>query len=240
MSFTVYPAIDLRKGKVVRLQQGDAARETVYSDDPVAIAQQFREQGATWLHVVNLDGAFGEAQRNYTKLSKILDKARMLAQFGGGIRDEPGVLYAIACGAARVVLGTVALRKPEVVKDAIAKHGSDCIAVGIDARKGIVAIEGWVESTGVNAEYLAKKMIELGVKRFIYTDIARDGMLTGPDLDGARRIADLGAAVIASGGVGDLSHVQAAKDRGLEGIIVGKALYEERFTLREALDIAKA
>lgn len=240
MSFTVYPAIDLRKGKVVRLEQGEASRETVYSEDPLTIALEFREQGAHWMHMVNLDGAFGDAQRNYTKLSKMLEKARMLVQFGGGIRDEQGVLFALACGAARVVLGTVALRKPEVVKAAVAKHGAEYIAVGIDARNGMVAIEGWVESTGVRAEFLAKQMAEIGIKRFIYTDIARDGMLTGPDLDGACRIADLGVSVIASGGVGDLSHVKAAKDRGLEGIIVGKALYEGRFTLREALAIAKA
>ena len=115
MSFTVYPAIDLRKGKVVRLEQGEASRETVYSEDPLTIALEFREQGAHWMHMVNLDGAFGDAQRNYTKLSKMLEKARMLVQFGGGIRDEQGVLFALACGAARVVLGTVALRKPEVV-----------------------------------------------------------------------------------------------------------------------------
>jgi phosphoribosylformimino-5-aminoimidazole carboxamide ribotide isomerase len=238
MSFTVYPAMDLRKGKVVRLEQGDDKRVTVYHDDPLAVAHQFREEGALWMHMVNLDGAFMDASRNYTKLSKMLEKARMLVQFGGGLRDANGIMYALACGAARVVLGTVALRKPEVVKEAVKKYGAEEIAVGIDARNGIVAIEGWVESTGVKADYLAKQMIDIGVKRFIYTDIARDGMLTGPDLDGACRIADLGVSVIASGGVGELSHVAAAKERGLEGIIVGKALYEGRFTLTQAMAIS--
>ncbi|CAG0961436.1 phosphoribosylformimino-5-aminoimidazole carboxamide ribotide isomerase [Planctomycetaceae bacterium] len=235
MTFTVYPAIDLRKGKVVRLQQGEASQVTVYSDDPVAVAQGFRNQGALWLHVVNLDGAFGESQRNYTKVGKILEKAHMLVQFGGGLRDASGILFAMAAGAARVVLGTVALRKPEVVAEAVKKYGADRIAVGIDARNGKVAIEGWVETTGVRADYLVKQMMELGVERFIYTDIARDGMMVGPDVEGGKRLCDLGAKVILSGGVGSLEHVKAAAESGAEGLIVGKALYEGRFTLIEAL-----
>lgn len=235
MTFTVYPAIDLRKGKVVRLQQGEASHETVYADDPVAVAQRFREDGALWIHVVNLDGAFGEAQRNFTKIGKILEKARMLVQFGGGLRDATNILYAMAAGAARVVLGTVAMRKPEVVAQAVKEYGAERVAVGIDARDGKVAIEGWVETTGVRADFLVKQMMELGVERFIYTDIARDGMMVGPDIDGGKRLCDLGAKIVLSGGVGSLDHVEAAARSGAEGLIVGKALYERRFTLREAL-----
>jgi phosphoribosylformimino-5-aminoimidazole carboxamide ribotide isomerase len=234
MTFTVYPAIDLRQGRVVRLTQGRADAETVYGEDPVAIARDFESQGATWLHVVNLDGAFGEATRNMEVLGQICEAVSIPVQFGGGLRGSGEIEAALGAGASRVILGTIALRKPALVK-MLAPGLGDRLAVGIDARHGMVAVEGWVETSDVGARELAQRMMEAGVKRFIYTDIGRDGMLTGPDLEGALALQNLGAAVIASGGVGDIAHVQQARQMGVEGLIVGKALYEGRFTVRQAL-----
>ena len=234
MTFTLYPAIDLRQGRVVRLTQGRADAETVYGEDPVAIARDFEAQGATWLHVVNLDGAFGEATRNMEVLGQICEAVSIPVQFGGGLRGSGEIESALGAGGSRVMLGTIALRKPALVK-MLAPRLGDQLAVGIDARHGMVAVEGWVETSDVGARELAQRMMDAGVKRFIYTDIGRDGMLTGPDLEGALALQDLGAAVIASGGVGDIAHVQQARQLGVEGLIVGKALYEGRFTVRQAL-----
>lgn len=234
MTFTVYPAIDLRKGKVVRLQQGEAGREKVYGDNPVAVARGFREDGASWIHVVNLDGAFGGAQSNFAELKRIAELG-IAVQFGGGLREAADIELALAAGAARVVLGTVALRNPELVAESVKRHGADRIAVGIDARDGKAAIAGWVETTDTTVDALAKRMMALGVTRFIYTDIARDGMMVGPDIEGGKRLMALGAKVILSGGVGNLEHAKAAAESGAEGLIIGKALYEGQFTLREAL-----
>lgn len=236
--FTIYPAIDLRRGQVVRLQQGRADAQTTYGDDPVAVARDFAAQGATWLHVVNLDGAFGEASVNNEKLAEICGAVQIPVEFGGGLRTRTDVEDALGRGVARVILGTVALRNPQLVKELAGEFG-DRIAVGIDAKDGMVAVEGWVETSEVTAGELATRMAEAGVRRFVYTDIARDGMEVGPDLEGAAAIAKTGAAVIASGGVGSLDHIRAAARarQSVEGVIVGKALYERRFTVREALDI---
>ncbi|MCB9894559.1 MAG: 1-(5-phosphoribosyl)-5-[(5-phosphoribosylamino)methylideneamino]imidazole-4-carboxamide isomerase [Planctomycetes bacterium] len=237
--FTLYPAIDLRQGRVVRLQQGRADAETTYGEDAMEVAREFEAQGAEWLHVVNLDGAFGDASENLSVLSTICGVIDIPVEFGGGLRSANDVRRALDLGAARVILGTVALRKPELVRELASKH-ADKIAVGIDARNGMVAVEGWVETSETSAEELARRMMDAGVRRFIYTDIARDGMMVGPDLDGATKLAQGGAGVIASGGVGTLEHVtSAATASGVEGLIVGKALYEGRFTVREALEAVK-
>jgi phosphoribosylformimino-5-aminoimidazole carboxamide ribotide isomerase len=236
--FTMYPAIDLRQGAVVRLQQGRASEQTTYSDDPVMVALDFVGQGARWLHVVNLDGAFGEATRNLEMVRAIRAATRAHVQFGGGLRTRADVEQALVRGVDRVILGTAALRDPALVKELAAELG-DKLAVGIDARDGKVAVEGWVETSEVTAAELAERMIDAGVSRFIYTDIARDGMLVGPDLKGAAALAQLGARVIASGGVGSLKHVREAAAGGVEGLIVGKALYEARFTVRDALEAVK-
>lgn len=236
MTFTLYPAIDLRGGKAVRLVQGRADRQTVYGDDPPAIAREFEAQGATWLHVVNLDGAFGEASANLEVLAAICAAVRIPVQFGGGLRAAADVDRALGAGAQRIVLGTVALRDPALVAALAARLGP-ALAVGLDARGGKIAVSGWVEVSDVSTIELAARMIDAGVRRFIYTDIARDGMLSGPDLAGAGQLAALGARVIASGGVGSLDHVTAAAQSRpeLDGLIVGKALYEGRFTLNQAL-----
>ncbi len=239
MTLTVFPAIDLRHGKVVRLTQGEAGRETVYGEDPVRQALDFASQGAKWLHVVNLDGAFGEASPNMAVVREICRAVSLPVQFGGGLRDERAVLQALELGVARVVLGTVAVKKPDVVK-ALATRLGEKLAVGIDAKGGMVAVEGWVATSEMTGLDLARRMIEAGVRRFIYTDIARDGMLCGPDLAGAAALQVLGGRVIASGGVGSLSHVAQAARAGVEGLIVGKALYEGRFTLRQALSAVES
>lgn len=240
MAFTIYPAIDLRAGKAVRLQQGRADLQTTYSDDPVAVAADFAASGAAWLHVVNLDGAFGDASPNLEVLRAICAAVKLPVQFGGGLRSEADMDRALNAGARRVILGTVALRNPALVQAAAGRLG-DQLCVGIDSRGGMVAVEGWVETSSVSSAELARRMIHAGVRRFVYTDIARDGMLVGPDLDGTRALAALGAGVIASGGVGTLAHVQAAATcgAGVDGLIIGKALYERRFTLREALQQAQ-
>ena len=238
--FTIYPAIDLRQGKVVRLEQGRADAQTVYGEDAPAVARDFGGQGAEWLHVVNLDGAFGEASQNLAVLRAVCNSVDIPVEFGGGLRTRADVEQAFKRGVSRVVLGTVALRNPDLVAD-LAKDFGDKIAVGIDARGGMVAVEGWVETSEVSAAELARRMLDAGVSRFIYTDIARDGMLNGPDLQGATELAQTGAKVIASGGVGELEHVTrtAQSDAGIDGLIIGKALYEGRFTVREALQAAR-
>lgn len=238
--FTIYPAIDLRRGRVVRLQQGRADAETTYAEDATEVAHDFQAQGAQWLHVVNLDGAFGEAGENLAVLRAICNSVEIPVEFGGGLRSRADVEQALKRGVQRVILGTVALRQPELVRELAAEFGPQ-VAVGIDARDGMVAVEGWVETSEVSAEELAERMVQAGVSRFIYTDIARDGMLVGPDLQGACKLAQTGASVIASGGVGSLDHVTAAATTGggVDGLIIGKALYEGRFTVRQTLQAAK-
>jgi phosphoribosylformimino-5-aminoimidazole carboxamide ribotide isomerase len=206
----------------------------------VAIARDFAARGARWLHVVNLDGAFGEDSTNLEILRVICAAVAVPVQFGGGLRSEADVDRALAAGAKRVILGTVALRDPALVK-ALARRLGERLAVGIDANGGRVAVAGWLEVSETTSLELARRMMDAGVNRFIYTDIARDGMLVGSDLDGAKAIGRLGCRVIASGGVGDLSHVRAAAgaNDGVDGLIIGKALYERRFTLNEALAAAQ-
>jgi len=237
--FTVYPAIDLRQGRVVRLRQGRAEMQTTYGDDAAAVARDFEAQGARWLHVVNLDGAFGEISPNLEVLRAVCASVRIPVQFGGGLRTLSDVERAFEHGVQRIVLGTVALREPALVKECVAKHGHR-IAVGIDAREGMVAVEGWVKTSSTSALGLAQGMADAGVQRFIYTDIARDGMLVGPDLNLALEIGKTGARVIASGGVGTLEHVRACATVGsaVDGVIIGRALYEGRFTVRQALEQA--
>ncbi|MBN1401815.1 MAG: 1-(5-phosphoribosyl)-5-((5-phosphoribosylamino)methylideneamino)imidazole-4-carboxamide isomerase, partial [Anaerolineae bacterium] len=174
----VYPAIDLRKGRCVRLQQGDAAAETVFVDDPADAARRWASEGAEWLHVVNLDGALGEAgEANLAAVRRILAAADLPVQFGGGLRSLEDVSALLELGAARVILGTVALREPEVVQAALQRFGPERIAVGIDARAGLVAVHGWRDVSTVGATDLALQMRALGIERVVYTDIARDGML---------------------------------------------------------------
>jgi phosphoribosylformimino-5-aminoimidazole carboxamide ribotide isomerase len=235
----LYPAIDIRHGRVVRLSQGEATRQTVYGDDPVAVAERFAEQGAEWIHVVDLDRAFGDGD-NLALVRRVVARVgrRVRVQLGGGMRSVDGVRQGLDQGVTRVVIGTAAAIDPAVVPAAVVAAGPDRVAVGIDARDGRVAIRGWTEVTPFTTEGLAARVAAEGVRTVIYTDVARDGMLGGPDLTGAGRLQALGPAVIASGGVAALADLTAAREAGLAGAIVGRALYEGRFTLADALAAA--
>ena len=240
MSFTVYPAIDLRGGMVVRLKEGDPARMTSYSDDPAEMAQRWLGIGAKWLHVVNLDGAFGESDGpNQNALISILKVAKEFdanVQFGGGMRSLDSVMQALNLGVSRVVLGTIAAEKPDVVANILKKVGAKKIAVGIDARDGIVRTRGWKDDGGVSAQDLALQMRALGLRTVVFTDIRRDGLGSGLNIPSTRELSDRsGLDVIASGGVYTIDDVLAAKGAGLTGTIVGRALYEGTIDLKAVL-----
>ena len=237
----LFPAIDIRHGRVVRLSQGEATRQTVYGDDPVAVAEGFAALGAQWIHVVDLDRAFGDGD-NTAVVRAIAARVggQLRVQLGGGLRSVELARTALTPGVSRVVIGTAAALDPAVVPAVLALEGPERIVVGIDARDGLVAVRGWTERSALSAEALAQRVVADGVRTLIYTDVARDGMLTGPDLDGARRLQALGAGVIASGGVSGVEDIVAAREAGLAGVIVGRALYAGRVELREALAAAAA
>ena len=234
--FTIYPAIDLRGGKVVRLKEGDPARMTSYSDDPAEMAKRWIDAGSTWLHVVNLDGAFGESDNaNRAALEAIL-KLDVRVQFGGGMRSLESIEAALSLGVSRVVLGTIAIEQPEIVRDALIRFGAERIAVGIDARDGLVRTRGWKDNSGVPALDLALQMSSFGLATVIFTDVSRDGLGSGLNIPATRELSKKsGLDVIASGGVHTIDDVKAAKDAGLAGCIIGRALYDGTVDLKEAL-----
>jgi phosphoribosylformimino-5-aminoimidazole carboxamide ribotide isomerase len=238
MNFTIYPAIDLRQGRVVRLQQGDPDRMTVYSNDPVETVRRWLEAGAEWVHIVNLDGAFGvKDSENRLALEQMLESGARI-QFGGGMRSLDGIERAIKLGVSRVVLGTIAVEHPEIVAAALDRFGEDRVAVGIDAREGLVRIRGWQENSGVSATDLALQMREIGLRTVIFTDVSRDGVSRGVNIPATRELADQSNLdVIASGGVRSLEDVKAAFDSDLCGVIIGRALYDGTVGLREAIDL---
>ena len=233
----VIPAIDLRGGRCVRLFQGDYARETVYSDDPTEVALRWQEMGAVRLHVVDLDGAAQGEPVNLGVIERIAGSVKMPLQMGGGIRDIGAVKKALAMGVGRVVLGTSAVGNPALVEEACRRFGSDALIVGVDAREGLVATRGWRESSDVMAIDLVHQMTALGVRRFVYTDISRDGTMTEPNFQAIEELMQSAtdAAVIASGGVSTIDHLRQLTALGVEGAIVGKALYEGAIDLREAI-----
>jgi phosphoribosylformimino-5-aminoimidazole carboxamide ribotide isomerase len=235
----LFPAVDIRDGHAVRLTQGDYDREQIYNDDPLAAAQDWAAQGATHLHVVDLDGALSGERRNLEHLRRIAAETGLPTQYGGGLRDMESVAAAIDAGAWRAVIGTAAFRDRAFVETAVAEYG-DRIVVSADARDGRIAAQGWTEATDLAATDAVAELSAAGVTTFVYTDIARDGMLVGTDLDGLVAIASAAGNgnVIASGGVGELGHLKQLAELelpNLEGVIAGKALYEKRFTLEEAL-----
>ncbi len=235
----LYPAIDIRSGRAVRLSQGDPGRETAYDDDPVALAERFVWQGARWLHVVDLDRAFGEGD-NSGLISRIVTRvgSHVRIQLSGGFRTLPSVRAVLQLEIGRVVLGTAAITDPEMVPAVVAEAGALRVAVGLDARQGMVAIRGWAHTTDQRVDEVAGRVIAAGVRTIIYTDVSRDGMLNGPDIAGAVALQRLGAGVIASGGVSSLEDIKAIAVAGLAGAVVGRALYEGRFTVREAVECA--
>jgi phosphoribosylformimino-5-aminoimidazole carboxamide ribotide isomerase len=235
MLFELIPAIDLRGGRAVRLFQGDYDRETVFSDDPVAIARRWEAEGATRLHVVDLDGARSGEPTNRPVIEQILDAATIPVQVSGGLRDARAVERVLAAGAARAILGTV-LTDPQVARPLLEQFGDRVIA-GIDARDGRVAVRGWRDTLELDAMDLAQELAAAGARRVIFTDIGRDATLTGPNLEAMRRMAEaVPIPVIASGGVGRIEDVRELASLGcLEGVIVGRALYTGALSLPEAL-----
>ena len=237
---TLYPAIDLKGGACVRLKRGAMEEATVYSDDPAAQARIWQDGGCRWLHVVDLDGAFAGRAVNAAPVRAILAAASVPVQLGGGIRDMAMVRAWIEAGVQRVVLGSAAVKTPDLVREACHAFPGR-IAVGIDARDGLVATEGWAETSSVPALDLARRFEDAGVAALIYTDIGRDGMLTGLNLDQTAALAErVATPVIASGGVGSVADLAALREAarrasGIEGVIVGRALYDGRLTLPEAL-----
>jgi phosphoribosylformimino-5-aminoimidazole carboxamide ribotide isomerase len=239
----IYPAIDLRGGQCVRLQQGERERETVYSGDPLETAKSFVDQGAEWLHVVDLDGAFAEKSNNRAIIKKIAATVPAHVQSGGGIRTLDDIADLLDAGIARVVLGTVAVRQPEIVRKAIEKFGAAKIAIGIDARDGRVAVDGWERTSSIDAVDFTKRLESDGVELAIYTDISRDGMLSGINLADAKNILEqTSLRIIISGGVRDLHDVQLLKNLDnprINGVILGRSLYESTIRLDEAIAEAK-
>jgi phosphoribosylformimino-5-aminoimidazole carboxamide ribotide isomerase len=234
----LFPAIDLKEGVCVRLEQGDMARATVFNRDPTAQARVFEQQGFQYLHVVDLDGAFAGRPVNAQAVEGILRAIRIPLQLGGGVRDLATVEGWLAKGVSRVIIGTAAVRDPEFVKNAAKKYPGQ-IAVGLDARDGKVAVEGWAETSQLSALDIAKRFEDAGVAAIIYTDIARDGLLKGLNLDATIALADaVSIPVIASGGLGSLEDVKALLEpraKKLAGAIAGRALYDGRLDPAEAL-----
>lgn len=236
----LYPAIDLKDGQCVRLAQGDMARATVFNDDPGAQARAFADAGADWIHVVDLNGAFEGKPVNAAAVEAIIDAVDQPVQLGGGIRDMAMVSHWLSSGVERIVLGTAAVKNPDLVRDACATFPGR-IAVGIDARNGRVAVEGWAETSDVTAIDLATQFEDAGVAAIIHTDIDRDGVLGGPNLDASAALADaVKIPVIVSGGVATIEDLHAIKLRaqnspGIAGVISGRALYDGRIDLSEAI-----
>ncbi len=237
----VYPALDLRQGQVVRLRQGDPNQQTVYSDDPLAVADRWIAVGAEWLHVVNLDGAFSEANDNERILEE-LAATGVPIQFGGGLRDFEDVRRAFEKGASRVVLGTVAVEQPEIVDATIARWGGEAVAIALDALDGMVLTRGWQQLTEISAVELGQQMYALGARYALYTDVRRDGELTGVNVEATIELAQAtGLNVIASGGVTSLGDIVALRESGsVAGVVLGTALYEGLIDLAEAIRLATA
>ena len=237
--FTIYPAIDLRKGQVVRLRQGDPAQQKSYSSEPAQIAKNWLQQGASWLHLVNLDGAFGEnMQANQGAVKNILAACgnQLTTQLGGGIRSLADIKEALALGITRVILGTAILEDFSFAEKAIGEFGSDQIVFGLDARGGVLMARGWKNASDHSLFEFATALKNIGATRIIYTNIATDGMGIGNDTANTRQLAvQTGLDIIASGGIATLKDVRQVKEAGLSGVIIGRALYEKEFSLNEAL-----
>ncbi|MDK9717404.1 MAG: 1-(5-phosphoribosyl)-5-[(5-phosphoribosylamino)methylideneamino]imidazole-4-carboxamide isomerase [Trichlorobacter sp.] len=238
----VIPAIDLKEGNCVRLEQGEMNRDTIFSDNPAEQALKWQEAGAELLHLVDLDGAFAGIPKNKAAIEAIIKAISIPAQLGGGIRDIATIEAYLALGLSRVIIGTAAQRNPELVIEACKKFPGQ-IVVGIDAKNGMVAVQGWAELTDISAVDLAKKFEDCGVSAIIYTDISRDGMMGGPNLEATKALAEaISIPVIASGGVSslkDIENLMAVEASGVTGAITGKAIYTGAINLREAIQLTK-
>ena len=238
----IFPAIDIRGGKCVRLEEGRFDRETVFAENPVEAARRWVDAGTDWLHIVDLDGARAGKPMNLAVVSEIAKTFNVKIQLGGGIRTAETVKEVLAAGIHRVILGSVAVRSPELVRQVCSEYG-ERIVIGIDARGGEVAVDGWEQSGLMQVEELALRMKDVGATRIIYTDISRDGMLTGVNVPATLQLAEKShLAVIASGGVKGMEDVlalQTLTKRGIEGVIIGKALYTGAISLADALRVAR-
>ena len=238
----IIPAVDIKEGRCVRLLPGREGSETVFSEDPSAMAARWEAEGAELLHVVDLDGAFRKGPQNVEAIKRIVDRVRIPVQLGGGIRSMETISMFLNLGVSRVILGTEAIRNPHLVKEACQAYQGK-IMVGIDARNGMVAVEGWTETTKQHAIDVAKDFDDSGLAGIIFTDIHKDGMQTGPNIEGTKRIAEaVSTPVIASGGVSDISHIKALAQLepcGVIGVITGRALYAGTLELKQALEVAR-
>ncbi len=238
----IIPAIDIKNGKCVRLFQGKMDTETVFSDDPASIAMRWEDEGAEIIHVIDLDGAFKKSPQNLQSIKKIVKKIEVPVQVGGGIRNLDTIKLFLDLGVKRVIIGTEAIRNPQLVKDAC-RIFPEQIVVGIDARKGLVAIEGWTETTEMTAVDLAKQFEDCGLAAINFTDIQRDGMQTGPNISETKSFAEsLSIPVIASGGVSTVDDIKALiplKKVGVVGVITGRALYSGTLSLKKAIELTK-
>ena len=234
----LYPAIDIKNGQCVRLRQGQFQDVEVYSNKPVNIAKLWEAQGAEYIHIVDLDGALVGHSVNDDVIREIVQNVNVKVQVGGGIRTIKDIDYRLSLGISRVIIGTKAVENPAFVKEAIHAFGTDAIVVGIDAKAGMVAIEGWEKVSNYNAVTLALQMKDMGVKNIVYTDIARDGMLQGPNILHTKEMVEVtGLNIIASGGMSSLKDLEMLKEVKVSGAIIGKALYENRIKLDEAISL---
>ena len=232
----LYPAIDIKGGKCVRLTQGLFDNVKVYSDTPADMARLWVSQGATYLHLVDLDGALSGRSVNEPVIRAIAESVSVPIQIGGGIRSKEAVSSMLNLGVQRVIIGTKAVENPQFIQEMIEEFGPEHIAVGVDAKDGMVAIEGWEKVSSLSASELCQQMKEYGVRHIVYTDISRDGMLTGPNVAATKKLTDdTGLDIIASGGVSSMDDLQNLYKQGIHGAIIGKALYEKRVDLKEAV-----
>jgi len=238
----IIPAIDIRDGKCVRLYQGDFNRETVFSDDPVSMAERWSDRGATTLHVVDLDGAKQGFPKNLGLVESIIRATGAIVHFGGGLRTRSDIERAFNAGVAKVNIGTALVSDPDFLEWVVAEHGRKVLAA-LDCRDGMVVSRAWLNDTGISAAETAARLMAAGISDFVYTDVSRDGTMSGPDVAGIVKLLDSGAGVIASGGVSrleDIAGLSALAKRGIKGIIIGRALYAASFTLTEAMAAARS
>lgn len=232
----LYPAIDMKDGKCVRLKQGEFKDITVYCDEPWKVAKYFEENGASFIHLVDLDGALRGHSVNEESIKRIISEVNIPCELGGGIRTTEDIERVLSYGISRVIIGTKAVNSPEFVREAVERFGSDKIVVGVDAKDGFVAVEGWEQLSDKTALSMCLSMKEIGVKHIVYTDISKDGMLAGPNVAMTKRLTDeTGLDVIASGGVSSMEDLRSIAAAGIKGAIIGKAIYENRINTADAV-----
>jgi len=232
----VFPAIDIRDGKCVRLIQGRADQQTIYFEDPVEVALLWQSQGAPYLHVIDLDGAFGQSRKNRGVIGDIAKRCKIPIQVGGGVRSLEDAKELLAMDVDRIIVGTAAIKDPALLENLIALYRGK-VVVSLDCLNGFVQVEGWTDGSTINAFEFAQTLKKKGVETIVYTDISKDGMLEGPNFDQLSQIQESGLNVIASGGISTINDVIKVKNMGIYGVIVGKALYEQRINLKELMEV---